>query len=150
MMGKATMARPELGVGEAAERTRQRRTWAIVGGLFACGLALGFASSMFEQGDTGGFMSGTFPPGFALVAAAITLVAMVGGSLVCHRKMDELERRENLICAAWAGNALLVGYPIWFILWKGGWVPEPHHLALYGLVFAVSLITYIGRKLRTR
>jgi hypothetical protein len=144
------MVQPEIGIGEAAERASKQRRWIIIGALFACGLAVGFFSAFLEEGDKSGVLSGTLPPVFALAAAAVTLIAMIGGSLLYHRRMDELERRENLICAAWGGNAILLAYPVWFILWKGRWVPEPDHLALYGLVFAVSLITYTVRKLRTR
>jgi hypothetical protein len=147
MMGRGIMARPELSPGEAAERARKQRIWTIIGGLFVAGMAVGFLTARFEVGD-GGLLEANLPPTFALIAALFTGAVLIGGSLLFHRRIDEVERRHNMLAGTIGANALLVGYPIWFILWKGGWVPEPQHWMLFAMVYLVVTTTYLWSKFR--
>lgn len=147
-MMEVTMARPDIGPGEAADRARKRRYLAGVATLFLLGLPIGFLAARLEEGNDGGFLTGTLPPWFAAVAALLTVAAIAGGSIVMHRRIDELDRRDNLIAGVMGANALLALYPAWFILWRGQLVEEPSHQALFLLVFGVSLLTYVFLKLR--
>lgn len=149
-MRSIMIAPHDIGRGEALERTRKRRMRLFIGVLFGAGMIVGFLSSQFERDYDSGLLSGTLPPGFALFAAAAMLLATLGGAYVFYRRTDELERHDNLYSAAIGGNALMIGYPAWFLLWKGGWLPEPSHGALFAIVFATSVLAYGWAKLRHR
>ena len=62
--------------------------------------------------------------------------------------MDELERQNNYRAAAFAGTVYIVAYPVWFLLWKGGFVPEPIHWMLFGLFWAALCISYLYYRFR--
>lgn len=147
-MMEVTMDRPDIGPGEAADRVRKRRMLAGVATLFVLGLPVGFFAAMLERDNDGGFLTGTLPPWFAVTAALVTIVAIIGGSIAMHRRIDELERRDNLIAGVMGANAVLALYPAWYILWRGQIVGEPSHEALFLIVFGVSTLTYVYLKLR--
>lgn len=145
MMGRAIMV--ERGSGEAAERARRRRFWTLIAGLGLAGFALGFGTSMVETRDPGG-MFGEMPAGWALFAIAFFLVAVGYGSWRYFRLIDELEREDNRWAGFMAANALMIVYPVWYLLWRGGLVAEPSHEALFVGFWASVLAAYVYRKLR--
>ena len=149
-MTEAVMATPDRGIGpgEAADRARRRRLWWLFATLFGAGLPIGFFAALLERGGDSGVMSGTLPAWFAVVAAAVFVVAVGGGGWLWHRRMDELDRRDNLVAASAGGNLMLGGYPVWFVLWKGGLVGAPDALGLFVATFVVSLVTYAIIKYR--
>jgi hypothetical protein len=146
MTAMRTMARFEADRGAGEEReaaTRRKRFWTI-GALFAAGLGTGFyvghqeAEAVF---DGGRFWS----PAVALALAGIYLAALIGGSLVLNGVMDEHDRHRTYKAASLAGAVYLTVYPLWFLLWKGGFVPEPIHwllFALFWLSLALGSIWY--------
>lgn len=146
MMGR-TVIEPR-GPGEAANASKRRTLWIIIGVLFASGFVLGLSGALFENETDGGWMTGTLPPWFALVAALGTAFALIVGSWVFYARIDELERQDNLMAGAVGANLMMIGYPLWFILWKGGWVIEPQHEVLFVTLFVTTMATYLYRKFR--
>lgn len=144
------MPKREMGAGEAAERARARRKWTILGALFAMGLPIGFLAGRLETGESGFFSIGTLPPWFAVLAAAVMLIAVAGGNLYLHRRLDELERQDNRVASAMGANTLLVVYLPWYMLWRGGLLPEPAHEALMTILVAATLSVYLFTKIRQR
>lgn len=135
--GRAMRDSAPLGEGERRERAARRVRYGIKGALFVTGLAVGvYVGKMLVGGDFD--FAAPWPPAAAVAIAAIYLVAIVAGSLLISRSLDELERSRTYRAAAAAGNVYLVVYPIWFALWKGGFVPEPVHWALF-ILFWLSL-----------
>ncbi len=146
MMGN-TVVEPR-GPGEAANAAKRRTLWLVIGVLFAVGFVGGLSTALVEEVTDGGWMTGTVPPWFALVAAAGTVLALVVGSWIFYRRIDELERHDNMFAGAVGANVVMVGYPVWFILWKGGWLPEPEHSLLFAALFVATMATYLYRKFR--
>ncbi|WP_326525884.1 hypothetical protein [Sphingomonas sp.] len=138
---------PPSGPGEAAAVRNSRSFWLILGTLFFVGMLVGAGAAMFEI-DAGGFMTGTLPAWFAIVAAVVTVLALTVGTVLFLRRVDEVERADNIWASAVGANALLIVYPPWFFLWKGGWVSEPSHYAMAGILFAAMMIAYGYRKIR--
>lgn len=134
---RAPMVRFEEATGEAREAARRRKRGLVIGALFVAGLFTGFyvghqeAETFF---DGGSFWS----PTVSLVLAGIYLVALIGGSLVLNGVMDEHERHRGYKTASLAGAVYLTVYPLWFLLWKGGFAPEPIHWLLF-VLFWLSL-----------
>jgi hypothetical protein len=149
-MTGTTMDGFDARTGEAAERARKRRFWMIVGGCFAAGLPIGFFSAFLEEGDTSGFLTGTLPPWFAVIAAIVTVVAIVGGSVLLYQRIDELDRRDNLLANSMGATVMFAIYPAWYLLWKGRILGEPRHEVLFGLTFGIVMLTYLFLKLRNR
>ncbi|HYD38371.1 MAG TPA: hypothetical protein VEA60_12200, partial [Allosphingosinicella sp.] len=77
-------------------------------------------------------------PTFAALLAGLYLVAVVGGGVLMNGVMDEIERQRGYKAVSFAGAALMVVYPTWFLLWKGGFVAEPVHWMLF-VLFWLSL-----------
>lgn len=136
--------RPDAGV--RAARARQRRLYVVIAALAAAGFVVGFFSSMFER-DGGGFLEGIGPV-WAVAASLILVVAIVWGTRVYMRHSDELERRNNSWGLVVAGNFFLIGYPVWFLLWRGELVPEPDHQIVYVATVVVMMLAYFWKKVR--
>lgn len=123
--------------GERLERARHRRKYVIVGGLAAIGFVAGFAAG---YGDGAGLFAGEgWPPAMAAGFAIAYLAAAIGGGIALSRQTDEVERLGQYKAVAAAAASYVLAYPVWFLLWKGGFLAEPMHLALFAL-FAVSMI----------
>ncbi|NNC46932.1 MAG: hypothetical protein HKO13_00670 [Sphingomonas sp.] len=137
------MTQNDMMTGEERLKRKTRRKWAIMGVLFVIGLVVGFTAARME--DIRGYdFAGPWPPEIALGILAAFLVTISIGSWLQHREMDDYERDINRKAAAFAAMVILVGYPVWFLLWKAGMVIEPVHwmifiggyIALYaGLLF---------------
>lgn len=139
MMG-SVMAKAELGPGERAERARRRRLGWIVGALFAAGLVTGFLMARTEGPE--GLLQAAMPTWLAVTLTGVYLSAVLIGSPLMLRHMDEHGRSEHLWFSAYGAGAFVIVYPAWFLLWKGRLVPEPHHLALFLTFYAGALIGY--------
>lgn len=138
---------PATGPGEAAEAAGKRRFWTILGTLFVVGGVVGAGAAAYET-DAGGFMTGRLPPAFAIAAAIVTTLALVIGTVLFYRRIDEVERSDNIWAGAIAANLLMIGYPSWFFLWRGGIIGEPSHLVLIALLYGVTVAAYFYRKFR--
>ena len=85
-----------------------------------------------------GERAGAWPPAMALALAALYVIALAGGSLLLKDVMDEHERQRSYKAASFASALLVCIYPLWFLLWKGGFVAEPIHWVIY-VVFMAGL-----------
>ena len=136
--GTRPMAEPARGEGEALERARQRRKYALIAGLtvigFVPGFYLGFTENdqLLEVGDK-------WPPALALALATIYLLAIVVGGLVLRRQTDEVALHNQYRATSAAATSFVVVYPLWYLLWKGGFVPEPMHVVIYVIFIATAL-----------
>ncbi|HEX8262946.1 MAG TPA: hypothetical protein VF547_08740 [Allosphingosinicella sp.] len=139
VMGRrARRAEAPLGEGERREAARRRKRWLIVGALalvgFVPGLYLGF-----EHGAAAAESRPlVWSPTLAAALAGLYLASLLGGGVLLNGVMDEVERQRGYKAVSFAGAALMVVYPTWFLLWKGGFVPEPVHWILFAL-FWLSL-----------
>jgi hypothetical protein len=138
------MAPPESGPGEQRERAVRRRRLMIFAALAVVGGFSGFYVGFYEAQA---FLDGgtAWSPTLALVLVALFLVAMIGGSILLKDSMDEVERFASYKAVAFAGAVYILVYPLWFLLWKGGFVGEPIHwvlFALFWLSLALSTLWY--------
>lgn len=145
---ESAMTNKDIGPGEAASRAKARRTTLNFTILALLGGAVGFTAALVEQSDAPISAGGTMPSWFAILAAAVMVVAVLAGSVLYHRNMDELQRLDNYWAATMGANVFLLGYPVWLILWKGGLVPAPDAMMLYLGVFATMMVAYFWRKVR--
>lgn len=134
----------DRGEGERAEKARSRRFWTILIVLMLAGGVIGGLQSAV----TGGDLSRDLPAVWAVVLAAIYLVAVGAGSWYFFRSIDEVEMYENLLAYTVGAYFYATVYPLWYFLWKGGLVIEPVHEGLFLATMFVIGAFYIGKKLR--
>lgn len=127
--------------GERREAARSRRWMALMTGMFIFGGLVGFGYGLVEDESTGAI------PVWAALGACISFLAATVLSVVyLRRDSDELEVLNNLWALAGAGSMLIVGYPCWYVLWRGGLVPEPSHEIVFGLAYLTLVLIYLWRK----
>ena len=135
-MGKLEPGSAPKGEGERREAARRRSRIVITVALFAFGLGTGL---LIEDREGAGSGVWGWTPTSALIVAALFLVAVTIGSIVYNRVTDEMERQRAYRAAAVGGNVFMIGYPLWYLLWKGGFVPEPSHWVMF-VAFLGSMI----------
>lgn len=124
--------------GDAGPENRIDRQLKIIKGLlFGVGLACGAYSGWYVAANGLDFNS-PWPPELAAAIASLYLLAMLIGSIALSKVMDEVEKGRAYKASAFAGSIYLIVYPVWFLMWKGGFVAEPLHWALF-LLFWASL-----------
>ena len=130
--------RAAAGPGERLQRRRQRRMLTAKGALFTFGLVAGLLVGFYLATDDFDLAT-PWPPVVAATLAILYVVALFGGASLMGRNIDEVERLRSYRSIAFAGATYLVLYPVWFLLWKGGFAEEPAHWALF-LIFWASLL----------
>jgi hypothetical protein len=133
-----------LSEGERLERGRRRRKYAIFALIFALAFPVGFAVG-FTEADDLLVMNDRWPPALAAGLSLAYLGLVIGGAIALNRQVDEVERLLKYKTATAAATAYVIAYPTWFLWWKGGFVPEPMHVALYVgfmIVFVLASLFY--------
>jgi hypothetical protein len=141
------MAKPdaEKGEGEARERARLRRRHAIMAALLIPGFMIGVYVGKTDQGAFINGSGGVLWPALSIALAILYLAALVGGAFLLSSSIDEHEKYNSYKAVSAAGGFYVVAYPVWFLLWKGGFVVEPVHWILFigfWLSLAVSSLYY--------
>lgn len=142
---EATMAETDW---QQRAQLRKKRINTVVGGLFCAGAIAGFLIGFFEDESAGLVAANSIPPWLAVVSAIVFVVAVTFGSWKLMQVSDELERVIHTKTTVVAGNVMLIGYPTWFILWKGGIVREPDALWLFAAGIFSSALAYAWYKYR--
>ncbi len=126
------------GEGERRDAARRRKKWLIVAVLAVIGVVPGFYLGFQHGAAMAESRPVVWSPTLAAALAGLYLVATIGGGLLLGRFIDEVERQRSYQAVSFAGAALMLVYPTWFLLWKGGFVPEPVHWMLF-VLFWLSL-----------
>jgi hypothetical protein len=138
--------------GEAPPTRKERLNRNI---LVACG-ALGFIISllmMFTQGGpdlTRGLLSSEpLEPAIAIALLVLMGVVLPILSFVWHRSaVDEQEIAAYKDGALWGINVFMIGAPIWWIAWRGGFLPAPDGIILYFATITVMGAVWMWKKYR--
>ena len=136
--GRAMRDSIPRGEGERRDSARRRKRWLIVGTLAVVGAIPGFYMGYQDGAAMAQSRPAIWSPTLAAMMAAVYLVAVMGGGILLSRVTDELERQRGYKAVSFAGSALMLVYPTWFLLWRGGFVPEPVHWMLF-VLFWLSL-----------
>lgn len=132
------------GVGERREAARMRQIWLLYA---AIGIVVFMAMRLIQRPlyhpDTA-----ALSPGVALGVAAAYLIVTVVGSLLYFRRIDELARHNNYWSNTVGTYAIVCAYPAWYLLWRGGFVGEPSHEAMFIILCLTISAAYLWRKAR--
>jgi uncharacterized membrane protein len=100
------MARVEsgpAGEGERMETARRRLKWWVYAGLFAAGFPTGgYLGYQLARHDFD--VTAPWNPTIALIATAAFLLAMLVGSVLLSKQIDEVERANQSKAAAFAAS----------------------------------------------
>jgi hypothetical protein len=122
-----------LGEGERREAARRRKRWLIVAALAVAGMVPGFYLGYQDGAAMAQSREPAWSPAVAAGLAGLYLVVIVVGGILMNSVMDEVERQRGYKAVSFAGTVLMVVYPTWFLLWRGGFVAEPVHWVLFVL-----------------
>lgn len=144
----------ELGPGEANTRRRKRRQYLYYGVAILLGAGLGAILSQVERGE-GSFFSSeianlSLEPWVALVMVGLILFALLALPMWGFTQIDELLRDQNLVGMTGGCLAVLSGYPVWVMLYAGGFAEPPHAFGVFLLAFLGMAATFAYAKIRTR
>lgn len=142
------MTRVERGAGEAAERGRLKKLVIIFGLCSLVGFVPGFfigypdAESLFDD-------STDWPAWLSIGMPVLLLGTALIGGLRAQRHYDEHQRAILYKTISFAAAAYFFSYPTWFFLWKGDFLPEPMHGALFGIFYFSFVVAYIYNRLKS-
>ncbi|QIQ86138.1 hypothetical protein [Erythrobacter sp.] len=139
------MTRP-LGPGEARTRQRQRRQLVFITIAALLGGAIGFTTAFFDKGDgslfTGDWEALSLDPALAVILAIALVVGFMVLPLYGFTQVDEIKREYNLIGFTGGCIAVITGFPVWAVLYAGGFVPAPHAFGVFAIGFAAMMVSY--------
>lgn len=142
----------EPGPGEARTRKRQINQIIYIGFAAVLGGVIGFSTGFFDQGDgslfTGDWEQLSLDPTIALSLAAALLFAFLILPLWGFRMIDELKREHNYIAFTAGCLSALSGFPVWAMLYAGGFAPPPHAFGLFAIVFFSMIFGYVIARFR--
>lgn len=130
------LGRRLLGAG-ARVPTRERRSRNILLLSGAMGAVAGIILSAVAIGNAGiddpfaMFSSGPIPPLLAIAMVLFLVTVLPFLSWQWQRTIDEHERDAYRAGAVSAAYLFLILAPAWWLLWRGGLVPEPNGVILY-------------------
>ncbi|MFN2100730.1 hypothetical protein [Altererythrobacter sp. MF3-039] len=132
--------------GEQRLKSRRNRFFRFCAiGFFGAGL-VGFFSGYAADSVA----DGSFPPWALVVFVALAVAGFVWFSWDYFRRVDELDVMDNL----WAGMIglyfYIVAFPVWHVFYDAGVLSQPHQWTLYLATLAVSMGTYLLRKIGLR
>ncbi len=122
----------------------------LVGG--AIGLLPAFYETIVGNSDTGPpllLADSPMPPVIALMLIFFWTVIMPIIAWFWHKRaIDEQEASAYRDGGYYAAYALLIGAPTWWILWRGGFVPEPDGVAIFMLFALIWTAVWFWKKYR--
>ncbi|WP_353207349.1 hypothetical protein [Sphingorhabdus sp.] len=118
----------------------------FLGGIMGIGLPI-----MFEGGGSTEaitiFSNSPLPTNFALAFAFVLLVIVPAITWYWHRyAIDEMEESAYRDGSYYAAHAFLFLTPVWWLLWRGGLLPEPNGVAIYFVFSMVWTIVWFWKK----
>ena len=131
---------------------RERRRRYILSGCIFLGWIMGIGLPiMFEGGESAEaitiFSNSPLPTSVALAFVFVLLVIVPAITWYWHRyAVDEMEESAYRDGGYYAAYAFLFLTPLWWLLWRGGLLPEPNGVAIYLTFSLVWTIVWFWKK----
>jgi hypothetical protein len=119
----------------------------VLGGIM--GMTMGLVESQSGSDDMALFSSAPLPINIALILAFVWAVILPSIAWYWHRyAIDEQERHAYREGAYYAFYAYIIGAPLWWVLWRGGLVPEPNGIIIYYVTLSICGVVWLWKKYR--
>lgn len=123
--------------------------------LIACcivGAIIGVVSAIIGRGTPDPwalYSNDPLPLTFAIALAALWGIALPLLQLYWHRRLIDEQESDAYKMGALGGMYIYIfGAPVWWLLWRGGLLPEPNGVAIY-LIFTMTVcVIWFWRKYR--
>lgn len=143
----------EIGIGEARNRKRVRSQALYIGFAGVIGGLIGFFTGFYDEGD-GSLFNGDWDelaldPTLALILAAALLLSFLILPLWGFRIIDELKREQNYIAFTAGCLAVFSGFPVWAMLYAGGFAPAPHAFGVFAIALVAMVIGFVFAQFRS-
>lgn len=133
--------------------SRERRSRNILIGSCLFGLVTGMAIAIFglageAENSFAFFTNSAISPAVAIGLTFIVVLIIPLISWQWHRAIDEHERDAYRAGAVAAAYLFMIGAPAWWLLWRGGLVPQPDGVIFYYAFCLLFLIVWLWKKYR--
>lgn len=133
------------------KRERLNRNLTIA--MLLLGAIIGIALNLFGPQDPDisfrGLSNDAISPVVAIIFASIFAVIFPIGTYLWYQKsIDEQEASAYRTGAFYAANAYIGMVPTWWILWRGGLVPEPNGMIIFIIFNFIWLGIWLWKKYR--
>lgn len=119
----------------------------LLGGVM--GGIMGFVESQQESDGLSMFSNSPLPTAIALTFAFVWAVIVPGIAWYWHRyAVDEQELHAYREGAYYAFYTYAIGAPVWWVLWRGGLVPEPNGIIIYYVTLSICGVVWLWKKYR--
>jgi hypothetical protein len=140
------MGIPKTVETQASDRRRRREYRRGFAAFVGCGLLATLGNVVLGDGLVPPFLRGSLAPGAAIWLAVGFIAAIAVIAWLAHGLLDEHEVSASMYGQAAACAIVVVAYPVWFLLWKGGLAHEPSHAGIYLTLLLVSWAGYAYKK----
>jgi hypothetical protein len=142
----------ELGPGEARTRQRRRNQMIYLGIAVVIGGLIGGATGFFDEGN-GNLFAGDWadlklPPALAIGMAVMLVGAFIGLPLYGFRMIDDYKREQNLVAFTGGCLSVIAGFPVWAVLYAGGFVPPPHAFGIFAIAYVSMIASFLYARWR--
>lgn len=142
----------QLSPGEARTRQRQRRQLIYFAIALLAGGLIGFFVGFYDEGD-GSLFNGDWEqlklaPAVAITLALGLIAALLFLPLWGFREIDDYKRQHNFIGFTGGCLAVVTAFPVWAVLYAGGFAPPPHAFGLWAVGFGSMMASFLFAKLR--
>jgi hypothetical protein len=134
------------------EKLNRKMTYGFLLAGGAIGLLLAFYDTSVGNLDTRPALilaDSPMPPVMALMLVFFWAVIMPIIAWFWHKRaIDEQEASAYRDGGYYAAYAFLIGAPMWWILWRGGFAPEPDGVAIFMLFASIWTTVWLWKKYR--
>lgn len=146
------MTDPNLGTGEARLRKRERVQVITMFAAAAVAGGIGFLTGYFDEGD-GNLIFGDWDklklsPPLALLIAALSIAVFLIVPIQNLKKADDYQREVSLIAFTGGFFGVTAGFPVWAVLYAGGFVPPPHAFGVFAIGYVAMLVSFLYARWR--
>jgi hypothetical protein len=138
--------------GEAPLTRRERLNRNILIGSGALGFAMAMVTILFgsdpdERASV--FSSGPLPMGVALIMVLVIGLLVPAMSIFWHRRVvDEQEADAYKTAALYGLYVYMIGTPVWWFAWRGGFAPAPDGMLIFFVTIATVGVIWTWKKYR--
>ena len=112
------------------------------------GGVLSVVMSLVVEGGSGAISNEPLPPAAAIFLILVVGVVVPAMSLDWHRIIDEQEADATKTGALFGVYTYGIGAPVWWLAWRGGFVPPPDGFIIYFATLGVMAAVWLWKKYR--